>query len=84
MQMATTIIYGTGIGITAYEMRVFNRWGELVYASFDANEKWNGTLRSGKLAMQDVYVYTFKVRDMFTAEHTFRGKVTLLTGEPQE
>ena len=65
-------------------MRIFNRWGEQVFTSFDENEKWNGTLRSGKLAMQDVYVYTFLVRDIYTEQHTFRGKVTLLRGEPQQ
>ncbi len=76
--------FGSGIGITNYEMRIFNRWGDQVFTSFDENEKWNGTLRSGKLAMQDVYVYTFVVRDVYTEQHTFRGKVTLLSGEPQE
>jgi len=76
--------FGTGIGITGYEMRIFNRWGELIFASFDENEKWDGTLRSGKLAKQDVYVYTFKVKDIFTSDHVYRGKVTLLIGEPQK
>ncbi len=74
---------GTGIGITNYEMRIFNRWGEEIFASFSENETWNGTLKSGKLAMQDVYVYTFKIRDIYTTDHTYRGKVTLLIGEPQ-
>ncbi len=75
--------FGSGIGITSYEMRIFNRWGELVFASFDENEKWDGTLRSGRPAKQDVYVYTFNIRDVFTSLHTYRGKVTMLIGEPQ-
>lgn len=76
--------FGTGIGIERYQLRIFNRWGEMVFSSFDENVKWDGTLPGGDLAKQDVYVYRFDIRDVFTNDHTYRGRVTLLVGEPQE
>ncbi len=76
--------YGSGIGITGYEMRIFNRWGEQVFSSFNENEKWNGMLANGMRAVQDVYVYAFRVTDIYGDPHTYRGRFTVLTGEPQE
>ncbi|MGE0637046.1 MAG: PKD domain-containing protein [Bacteroidia bacterium] len=73
--------FGTGIGISAYEMRIFNRWGEQVFAAFDENEKWNGVItKTNQLAAQDVYVYAFRITDVFGTSHTYRGKVTVLAG----
>ena len=40
-------------GIELTEMRIYSRWGQLVYTG---NGEWDGT-RDGKLAPQDVYVY---------------------------
>lgn len=74
--------FGTGIGITGYEMRIFNRWGEQVFAAFDETEKWNGVItKTNQLAAQDVYVYAFRITDVFGNDHIYRGKVTVLVGE---
>ena len=51
--------------IEDYHLEVFNRWGDLVYESFDRNEAWDGEV-NGKPAPMDVYVYRvqfFAVRD---------------------
>jgi gliding motility-associated-like protein len=74
--------YGAGIGITGYEMRIYNRWGEQVFASFDEDIKWNGLIeKSQNLATQDVYSYTFRVKDIYDAWHAYRGRITVLGGE---
>ncbi|MEO5997228.1 MAG: PKD domain-containing protein [Chitinophagaceae bacterium] len=63
-------------------MRIFNRWGELIFAkrNFSANnpsEGWNGT-HKGKNAPSDVYVYIVE----FICENgsiiPFKGNVTLI------
>ncbi len=38
-----------------FRMRVFNRWGELVFESTDLNIGWDGYYR-GQISPQDVYV----------------------------
>lgn len=44
------------VGVTQFEMVVFNRWGELLFQSTDPTIGWDGYHR-GQLCPQDVYVY---------------------------
>ncbi|MGB6047976.1 MAG: gliding motility-associated C-terminal domain-containing protein [Flavobacteriales bacterium] len=57
-----------------YQVQVFNRWGELLWATTNTDEKWDGD----NLPM-GVYVYQMKMRDPCnpTAEMERRGFVTL-------
>ena len=65
-------------------MRIYNRWGEQVFSSFDEDIKWNGVIeKSNQLATQDVYSYTFRVKDIYDGWHTYIGRVTVLSGKPQ-
>jgi gliding motility-associated-like protein len=44
------------------EMKIFNRWGELMYScKGKVCDGWNGYYK-GKLCKQDVYVYNIKAR----------------------
>ncbi len=42
--------------IQDYELRIFNRWGEMIFKSNDVTEGWDGTI-NGKNCQMDVYVY---------------------------
>ncbi len=42
--------------IQDYELRIFNRWGEMIFKTNDVNEGWDGTI-NGKNCQMDVYVY---------------------------
>ena len=44
------------IGVTQFEMLVFNRWGELLFKTSDQNIGWDGYY-NGNLCPQDVYMY---------------------------
>ncbi len=50
------------IGVTQFEMFVFNRWGEMLFQSTDPNVGWDGYY-NGNLCPQDVYVY--KINAMY-------------------
>jgi gliding motility-associated-like protein len=68
-----------GTGITAQQMRIYDRWGELLYYTEDIDSGWDGTIqRNGDKAKQDMYVYTITVLDLVKAEHKFYGYVMLL------
>jgi gliding motility-associated-like protein len=60
------VFYPRGSGLNRIaSMRIFNRWGELVFErkDFVANESgagWNGTVK-GKQAEQDVYIYIIEI-----------------------
>ena len=50
--------------ITAFEMRVFDRWGRPVFETIDPNETWDGThMNGGEVLKQDVYAFrcTFQI-----------------------
>ena len=45
-------------GITEWHMKVYDRWGKLVWETFDVNDSWDGTaLGSGKPLPQGAYTY---------------------------
>jgi gliding motility-associated-like protein len=70
---------GKGIGITAYEMYVYNRWGEEIYSSTDIEKPWNGKVKgTGQMAQVDVYVYKIIVTDFQKKKHPYVGKVTMV------
>ncbi len=71
--------YGIGTNIAAYQMSVFNRWGELIFYSDDIHKHWIGDVNSnGNIAQEDVYVYVFNVTDVGGKEHKYIGGVTLV------
>jgi gliding motility-associated-like protein len=41
--------------------QVFNRWGQLVFETADANINWNGTNQNGQTLAEGTYYYTCKV-----------------------
>lgn len=71
--------YVTGVGIQEFEIRIFDRWGSMVYFSKDIKQGWDGEVRDvGRTAKQDMYVYTVKILDLLGEEHSYNGKVMLL------
>ena len=46
----------TGCELTAFELKLFDRWGNLIFATTDPNEGWDGTF-NGKRVTNDVFVW---------------------------
>jgi len=45
-----------GEGIEAYQLRIYNRWGEIIFQAKSIKEKWSG-LQNGKPVPQGEYSY---------------------------
>jgi len=60
-----------------YHMQIFNRWGTLIFETFDINIPWNGYYK-GKLCQQGVYVWL--VEGKYANGRPFKkaGDITLL------
>jgi hypothetical protein len=59
---------------------IFNRWGTLIWESFEPYKGWDGTVLGGSGVSQqiDVYVWKLVYRDQFKNErHEKVGTVTL-------
>jgi gliding motility-associated-like protein len=72
---------GTGIHLIK-SLRVFNRWGEVVFErlNFNANDAaagWDGTYKGAKLP-PDVYIYSCEVVCINNEIIPFKGDITLL------
>lgn len=64
-------------GVQDYHLQVFNRWGELVFETFDVKKGWDGYYR-GRPAKQDVYAWKAYARFSTGQETRLSGDVTLL------
>ena len=70
-------VFIRGFGISKVSFQIFNRWGELVFATTDINTGWDGYYK-GKLQPQDVYHYSAVV-EFYTGEKLAKkGDITLL------
>lgn len=66
-----------GFGTTEFLLRIFNRWGELVYEGNDPFEGWDGTFR-GKPQEMDAYAWTLKILFANGRQEERQGNLTLL------
>ncbi len=64
-------------GVVNYSMKIFNRWGDLVYQWTDAETGWDGTYK-GTPAKQDVYAFIFEGRDVKNKLISISGNITLI------
>jgi gliding motility-associated-like protein len=71
------VLYVRGKMIKDMTFRVFNRWGELMFESFDRGDGWDGTYK-GKKMDPDVYDYYLKVTCIDNIESIVKGNITLL------
>jgi gliding motility-associated-like protein len=62
-----------GLGMKSFEMQIFNRWGEKVFESQQANQAWDG-----KDAIQGYYTYIIRARDYQGRIYNYKGHVYLL------
>ena len=60
-----------------FEMRIFDRWGNLVYHSTNVKNGWNGSMK-GVSAKEDVYVYLIEATDYHNKSYSYKGTVTLI------
>jgi gliding motility-associated-like protein len=70
---------GFTVGMRNFEMRIFNRWGEMVFKTDDPVEAWNGTKNnSGDQAPQGVYLYEVQYVSPTKQPVSLRGYATLV------
>ena len=63
--------------IESFEIKVFSRWGEMVFYSKDKNFRWCGEYK-GHLEREEVYSYTIKYIDKDGIMSRVKGAITVL------
>ncbi|TVR38739.1 MAG: gliding motility-associated C-terminal domain-containing protein [Cryomorphaceae bacterium] len=71
------IFKAVGSEIEEFHMRIFNRWGELVFESFDINDGWDGSVNRHYVAPA-VFVWEITAREHTGVRFEKRGHVTVV------
>jgi gliding motility-associated-like protein len=71
-------VYISGIDIYEYHLILFNRWGEIIWESYNPDAVWKGNY--GTDAVQDgTYVWVLNAKDSYNdKKYEFRGTVSVL------
>ena len=64
--------------IQAFEFLIFDRWGEIIYATTDVNFVWDGTNGKGKIVTNGVYNYLMHYTPSTGKPVVKRGSITVL------
>ena len=74
--LSNDVFYPFARFVEDFRMRIYNRWGELVFESLDIRQGWDGYYR-GQLCQQDVYAYQVWLRFVDGKERQLVGDITL-------
>jgi gliding motility-associated-like protein len=69
----------TAFGVDKMDLRIYNRYGQMVFQTSDPMEGWDGTFKGVPQSM-DVYTYTLVIQlsNALVPEPPRAGKVTLI------
>jgi len=68
--------FALGEGFETYNMKIYDRWGEMIFESNNPEIGWDGTYK-GKPVEAGVYLYQFYYIDIYFDDHSYVGHVTL-------
>lgn len=64
-------------GVSNFEMKIFSKWGEVVFDSKDHDLGWDGRIRSSRAPM-GIYIYQIRFIDIQNSPRAIFGTLTLL------
>lgn len=70
-------LFVRGLNLLEVDLKIFDRWGELVFETQDQSLGWDGTFK-GKALDPDVYVYHLKAICFDGQESLIKGNISLL------
>jgi len=65
------------IGLKSFELRIYNRWGQLEFRTNDIHKGWNGMYKNQEVP-QGVYLYVVKYSLLQNEPAEQRGTITLI------
>ena len=68
----------TGVDETRFNLKIFNRWGEMIFETESPFNPWKGTLKNGDHAPMGNYVWISNYFDIQNFEHNEKGQIFLI------
>ena len=65
-------------GVEEFNMQIFDRWGNLIFESNNANQGWDGYDRNGNILPSGVYIYKLTLRLSDGQRTTQIGDITMI------
>ena len=78
-----TIFHPNVINAVRLNMKIYTRWGEMIWETDKINVGWDGYLKSGELASPGVYIYKAEVKYKDNVEEVLVGDITFLHRGPE-
>jgi gliding motility-associated-like protein len=69
--------FGVFVNTEGYFLKIYNRWGKMIFETNDFNSGWDGTC-NGNDAQAGVYIYHIHYIDFYGEDVDEKGHVTLL------
>lgn len=66
-----------GQNIEEFEMNIYNRWGQLIFTTFDINVGWDGTYNE-KIVKDGTYVYSVRYKSSSDEYKVLTGHINLI------
>jgi gliding motility-associated-like protein len=68
-----------GYGIKNYTLKIYNRWGGIIFESDNINRGWDGTINDGgTMAPIGIYVYYIAVENIYGEIFKYEGQLNLI------
>ncbi len=69
---------GAGVDESRFSLKIFNRWGELIFETNSTFNHWDGKIKNGEIAPIGNYIWISKYFDIQGFEHNEKGQVLLI------
>ncbi|MDX1284139.1 MAG: gliding motility-associated C-terminal domain-containing protein, partial [Draconibacterium sp.] len=69
---------GVGADFSRFELKIFDRWGQIMFETNTPEHHWDGTMKNGKPAPMGNYVWISHYFDIQGFEHNQKGQVVLI------
>ena len=63
---------------TDYQMKIYNRWGNMIFSTTDPEKGWDGKQKNGASAPTGTYIYYIKIDVPGSNSYERRGNVTVI------
>ena len=64
--------------LTSFHLQILNKWGQVIFESFDIDNYWNGNTKNNEPAITDTYTWSLRVEDELGKKYHQFGQVDLI------